>query len=133
MTPTQPNTTAAVLIVDDVPKTAALHSAVLGQLGHRIRVARTDAEALAGLADSPPDAAILDLDVGRLTAERLEHATKRPLLIVLLKPGSAQRYTREQLSSFDYVFFKAVSPEVLAQKITKFMADRTGQYKPLKD
>jgi CheY-like chemotaxis protein len=121
-----------VLIVDDNHATANAHSAMLVQRGHRVRVTRTDAEALAGLADGAPDVAILDLDVAPMTAEALKHLDKRPLMIALLKPGSAQGYSPERLSAFNFVFFKAVSPQVLADKITKFMADRTGQHKPLK-
>jgi DNA-binding response OmpR family regulator len=112
----------SVLIVDDDPNTAEAHSAVLGRRRHRVRVARTDAEALAGLADGRPDVVILDLDVGPKTAAALEQITNRPLLIALLKPGSAQGFSRERLSAFDLVFFKAVSPGILAEKIAEFMA-----------
>src|SRR3954452_25526558 len=101
MTPTQPSPKASVLVVDDDPQTAAAHSAILGRLGHRVRIARTDAEALAGLADGTPDIAILDLDVGPVTAEALRHADRRPLLIALLRPGSAQAYKRAHLSVFN--------------------------------
>jgi len=128
MTTAQPDTTAAVLIVDDEPATAESFAAILKRNGHRVCIARSDAEALAGLADGAPDVAIFDLEVASATAERLQHIDKRPLLIALLKPGSAQRFTREQLSAFDYVFFKAVSPQILADKVAQFMTDRTELY-----
>src|SRR5438046_2058457 len=95
----------SVLIVDDDPSTAESLAALLGRRRHRVRVARTDAEALAGLADWTPDVAILDLDAGPATADKLEHIDNRPLLIALLKPSSAQGFARKRLSSFDYVFF----------------------------
>ena len=132
MTAATPELTANVLIVDDPPAAAAL-AAFLGAQGHRVRVAAGDADVAAGLADVPPDVAVVDLGVGPAAVDRLVNLSRRSLLIALLRPETAQRYPRERLSSFDYVFFKAVSPEVLAQKITKYMADRTGQHKPLKD
>jgi len=125
MNPALPDYTAAVLLVDDNPDAGAALAGFLRQHGHRVRVAATDGEAQTSLAGETPDVAIVDLDAAAKTAESLEHMSKRPLLIALLKPETAQRFSRTQLSAFDYVFFRAVSPQVLAEKIAAYMVNRT--------
>jgi DNA-binding response OmpR family regulator len=127
---TLPDCTAAVLIVDDNADTAGVLAGFLSQLGHRVRVAATEAEAQATLVGESPDVAILNLDAAARMAESMEHLSKRPLLIALLKPETAQRFSRKQLAVFDYVFFKAVSPQALADKIAAYVVNRTRILKP---
>jgi CheY-like chemotaxis protein len=123
-----PANLAAVLIVDDVSETAAARADSLTRIGHYVRVAHTEADATACLAGWEPDVAIIDLDAGLKAAEWLAHGRKGRLLIALLKPESAQRFSRDQLALFDYVFAKAVSPKTLADTIEVFINRRTRMH-----
>jgi CheY-like chemotaxis protein len=120
-----PANLATVLIVDDWPETAVIRAGLRTRIGYEVRVARTEADAAACLADWQPDVAIVDPDAGLTSAEWLAHGHNGRLLIALLKPECAQRFFRHQLAIFDYVFAKAVSPTTLADTIEVYISRRT--------
>src|SRR5205823_6067514 len=54
---------ADVLVVDDAPGLAAVTSAVLSAVGHRVRIVESGAGALAQLRERPADVIVLDRDM----------------------------------------------------------------------
>lgn len=116
---------ADVLVVDDNPPTADSLAAFLEHNGFRVQVAYGTTDALAKLVGWIPDAAILDVDGGLSLAERLYNFDKPPLLIGLLPPGTAQRISPSELSVFQFLFSKTVSPAQLSQVIYEYISHRT--------
>ncbi len=120
---------ATVLIVDETPATADPLAAHLRQSGYDVRVAATTAAVHAALTGWVPDAAILDVGAadraGLVAAEALAWRSRRPLLIALLRPGPGQALSAEDRALFDYAYSKIVSPDVLADRVTGYLAKKT--------
>jgi DNA-binding response OmpR family regulator len=116
-----------VLVVDDTPATAQSLADFLRADGFVVRVATSTADALAALSGCTPDAAIVDVDgparANPITAA-LAGLDRRPLMIAILRPGAAS-LSRQELAQFDYAYTKAVSPAVLAERISAYLAKKT--------
>ncbi len=52
-----------ILVVDDFPDTLALYEALLGEDGHRVRIASSGAEALRKVAEREPEVVLLDVSM----------------------------------------------------------------------
>ncbi len=124
MTPqAEPGT--AVLVVHSDREAADALAADLRQRGYDARLAPTGAAALGLLADWQPAAAVLDLDAP-VAADLVMAGVlgRKALLIALL--GTCEKKDSRDLSHFDHVFLKSVSPEALADAIADYLLKTTS-------
>lgn len=102
-----------ILLVEDHPDGAETLATILGFADHEVRVARTPAEALAVVADFPPDGVVMDIGLpgmdGYQLARRLcAKLPRRPLLVAVT--GFPHRAEQSRAEGFDHHFEKPIEP-----------------------
>ncbi|MFO1268288.1 MAG: response regulator [Rubrivivax sp.] len=118
-----------LLVVDDNADAADSLRLLPASLGHRVRVARDGAGALAAIAAEPPQLVLLD--IGMPGMDGYEVARPRPCRARLRRPARLVALTghglpadrREALDSgFDAHLVKPVEPAVLEELLARFAA-----------
>ena len=102
-----------ILLVEDNPDGAETLAAVLGFADHEVKVARTPAEALAAVADFPPDGVVMDIglpgmDGYQLARKLVARLDRRPLLVAVT--GSPDLADDSRAAGFDHHFEKPIEP-----------------------
>ena len=115
-----------ILVVDDNQVTLALLSSILRKAGYTAEVAHDGEEALAKVAESPPDLILLDIEMPRLNGfEVLAALTADPLtstlpvLFITARTRSADKVRGLELGAVDYVTKPFSRAEVLARVQTQ--------------
>ncbi|MGQ0651297.1 MAG: ATP-binding response regulator, partial [Betaproteobacteria bacterium] len=108
-----------VLVSDDNADAAAMLEAVLGQMGHAVRVAHDGEAALRLALAEPPDVILLDLGMpkqdGYEVAARLRQDARFDAVPLIAVTGYAQEIDRSKARSagFDEHLVKPVDPDLL--------------------
>ena len=128
--PTSPTRAGRVLVVDDNRDAADTLALVLEAFGYVVAKAYDATEALATLATSTPDAAILDIglpgmDGYALAARIASGPAPRPRLVALTGYGTQQDRERAHEAGFDDHLVKPVDPERLVAVLDRVLG-RTG-------
>jgi DNA-binding response OmpR family regulator len=118
-----------VLVLDANRATSDWLATVLRQRGYDVRVAASELDALAALVGWTPDAAVIDLGAsdlnGETVAKGLAELDRPPILIGILRTGSASSVPANKLALFDDLFTKAASPEAVADAIANQITTQT--------
>jgi CheY-like chemotaxis protein len=115
-----------VLVVDDNEDAAALAAALLGHLGHQVKVAHSATEALAAFAHDRPAVAILDIGLPDMDGYALAKAMReanggRPpktRLVALTGYGQQADVERALAAGFDVHLTKPATITALQQAVT---------------
>ena len=118
-----------ILLVDDIPATAASLATYFRQRAYDVRAVTTGLDAVISLEGWTPNVAFIDPDsaggCGHEAAEALGVLDRPPLLVALLRPQSAGALARKKITCFDQVFTKAASFGALADIIDRHVAKKT--------
>lgn len=124
-------THARVLVVDDDPFIQGMAQVLLSNQGRRVTVAGTGAEALARMADAPPDVVLLDLglpDISGLEVLRLFRAapTWQQVRILMLTGSHETEHIiqAKQGGASGYVC-KPIQPATLADMVSDLLDQDT--------
>jgi putative two-component system response regulator len=111
-----------VLVVDDNPSVAQLLEQLLGNEGHAVETARDGIEALACVAQRPPDLILLDLDIPRLdgfeVCRRVKSAAGTrliPIIIITAQAAFQSKLQAWELGADDFLTKPFHGVEVLAR------------------
>jgi two-component system response regulator MprA len=118
-----------ILVVDDEPSVRAALDRALRMDGYRVSLAADGAEALAALADAPPDAVVLDVLMpppdGLEVCRRLRAAGDRvPVLMLTARDGIPDRVRGLDAGADDYLV-KPFALEELTARLRALLR-RTG-------
>jgi signal transduction histidine kinase/DNA-binding response OmpR family regulator len=128
MNDSRPQTSASILIVDDVPANLMAMEAVLQPLGQRVVCARSGQEALRALLDEEFAVILLDVTMpgmdGFETAELIRDRNKTrgvPIIFLTAMHGNEQFISRAyERGAVDYLI-KPFDPDILRAKVAVFV------------
>jgi putative two-component system response regulator len=111
-----------ILVVDDNPSVAQLLEQLLGSEGHAVETARDGIEALACVAERPPDLILLDLDMPRLAGFEVCRQVKNasgtrliPIIIITAQSAFQSKQQAWELGADDFLTKPFHRVEVLAR------------------
>ena len=111
---------AAVLVVDDDPTVREVVITYLSKAGHTVTSAADGNEALASVAESPPELVVLDLMLpgldGLEVSRRLRESSDIPVIMLTAKGSVADRVVGLEQGADDYVT-KPFSPRELVLRV----------------
>jgi DNA-binding response OmpR family regulator len=119
-----------LLLVDDYPDALELLALLLEQSGYVVDTARTGADALKQADLSPPDLAILDVELPDMTglevARALRHreATRSLPILALTGRGTSRDVDEAREAGIDRVFVKPCEPSALLSAIQGMLGGR---------
>jgi DNA-binding response OmpR family regulator len=120
---------AAVLVVDDDPTVREVVITYLSKAGHTVTSAADGNEALASVAESPPELIVLDLMLpgldGLEVSRRLRESSDIPVIMLTAKGSVADRVVGLEQGADDYVT-KPFSPRELVLRVDSVLR-RTGE------
>lgn len=120
-----------ILVVDDDPFVQKLAQAILSSKGHRTTVAGSGAEALARMAEVPPDLVLLDLglpDVPGLEVLRHLRAARawdHVRILMLTASHEVQDIVRAKQAGASGYVCKPVQPDTLADMVCDLLEQDT--------
>jgi two-component system OmpR family response regulator len=115
-----------ILIVEDHLDTARATAKLLRYQGHEVQVATDGQGALASAAASPPDVALLDLDLPEMSgwevARRLRDQAvgRRPLLVAISGLGDSEYRRLTHEAGIDLHLLKPADPQMLFALLERF-------------
>lgn len=118
---------ARVLVVDDDPFIVEMAQVLLSNSGRRVTVAATGAEALARMADAPPDVVLLDLglpDISGLEVLRLFRAAptwSRVRILMLTGSHETDHIVQAKQAGASGYVCKPIQPGVLADMVSDLL------------
>ena len=119
---------AAVLVVDDDPTVREVVITYLSKAGHTVTSAADGNEALASVAETPPELIVLDLMLpgldGLEVSRRLRQSSDIPVIMLTAKGSVADRVVGLEQGADDYVT-KPFSPRELVLRVDSVLR-RTG-------
>ena len=111
---------ARILLVDDDVSIQRAVAPLLRSRGYHVDVVSTGVDAVATVADSPPELVILDLGLpdleGAEVCRRMRAHTKAPIVILSARSGEAEKVAALDIGADDYVT-KPFGPEELLARI----------------
>lgn len=123
---------AAVLVVDDDPTVLEVVIAYLTRAGHSVTSATDGKEALASVAQSPPELVVLDLMLpgvdGLEVCRRLRESSDIPVIMLTAKGSVSDRVVGLEHGADDYVT-KPFSPRELVLRVDSVLR-RTSEPPP---
>ena len=123
---------AAVLVVDDDPTVREVVITYLSKAGHTVTSAADGNEALASVAQSPPELIVLDLMLpgvdGLEVSRRLRESSDIPVIMLTAKGSVSDRVVGLEHGADDYVT-KPFSPRELVLRVDSVLR-RTGEPAP---
>lgn len=122
-----------ILLVDDDPDMAELLGHMVDILGHTHRFVRTGPEALAAIAEQPPDAIVLDVMLehtdGWALFEELRPATAAPIIFITAWRTGENRRRAEALRA-DGFLAKPISHQDFAAQIANVLGKPARRLTP---
>ena len=123
---------AAVLVVDDDPTVREVVITYLSKAGHTVTSAADGHEALASVAQSPPELVVLDLMLpgvdGLEVCRRLRESSDIPVIMLTAKGTVSDRVVGLEQGADDYVT-KPFSPRELVLRVDSVLR-RTAEPRP---
>ena len=110
---------ARLLMVEDNAEVRRAYREALTVLGYEVHEARTGEEALAAVAESPPEVVLIDINLPGMNGYRLAKALKAritgPVRLVMLSGVTLDEMTLQlsRQAGFDQCFDKAAGPKAL--------------------
>jgi two-component system, sensor histidine kinase len=110
---------ARLLMVEDSAEVRRSYREALTVLGYEVREARTAEEALAAVAESPPEIVLIDINLPGMNGYQLAKALKArvtdPIRLVMLSGVTLDDMTSQlsRQAGFDQCFDKAAGPKAL--------------------
>ena len=127
--------THSVLVVDDEPAIVRAIRPALQSRGYEVRVAGAGEEAIAAIAEDPPDVVILDLGLpevdGMEVIRRVREWSHVPILVLTARDMQPDKVRALDLGADDYVTKPFAVPELLARVAALLRRSRpTGETTP---
>ena len=119
-----------LLLVDDYPDALELLALLLEQSGYAVDTARTGADALRQASASPPDLAILDVELPDMTGLEVARALRERAdtsalpILALTGRGTSRDAEQAKAAGIDRVFVKPCEPSALLAAIQEMLAER---------
>jgi two-component system, OmpR family, KDP operon response regulator KdpE len=108
-----------ILLVDDDVSIQRAVAPLLRSRGYHVDVTSTGADAVATVADRPPDLIVLDLGLpdleGAEVCRRIRAHTKTPIIILSARSGEAEKVAALEIGADDYVTKPFGSEELVAR------------------
>jgi CheY-like chemotaxis protein len=113
-----------ILVADDNSDACETLGVLLELMGHQVRLTRNGQEALSECRANPPDVAILDIGMPKMSGYEVARTLRAeiPDLFLIAASGWAQAddLTRSQASGFDRHLVKPLDPDALGLVLAEF-------------
>jgi len=126
-----------LLVADDHPVNRKFMAALLGRMGHRVRLASNGVEAVAAVQQRPPDLVFMDLHMpvqDGLEATRLLRALPAPMgqvpIVALTADVFSETRARVSAAGMNHFLCKPVQPEAIAATLAQLFGDRARAQLP---
>jgi two-component system chemotaxis sensor kinase CheA len=119
---------ASVLVVDDTAVVRELERSILEEAGYRVRTARDGREALAALADAPPDLVVTDVEMPNCDGLELTRAIRAepalaglPVVVVTSRAADADRRRAMEAGADAYLVKRDLDQRALLEVVGRLL------------